>query len=301
MTAPTDFIDVPSGALCGATVTLTCKGPDEERSYVLEYDSQLDPDDYITAVTAVAGDTAVAITDIMVLGKRFRFTLTGGTLNQKSGIEFTITLKSGDIRTLVCVLNVEAQGVLQTGTVPVIMGPQGARGTQIWFSDSDPTSTFTPPNGVAVNTGDIVYSQASNAFWVASYVESVLTWTKTAEFVTTIDADSVITTETNTATIGNVTDDAIYSKTHIDNILGQIGNNSLYVDQNGVIKIVPSNSGELPTDLTINGEVYMAGATTLPTGLSDNGGVVMTDGSVYFPGTFSNGGVLSVNPNATGA
>lgn len=177
MTAPTDFIDVPSGALCSATVTLTCKGPDEERSYFLEYDSQLDPDDYITTVTAVAGDTAVAITDITVLGRRFRFTLSGGTLNQQSGIEFTMNLKSGDIRTLVCVLTIEAQGVIQTGTVPVIMGSQGARGTQIWFSDSDPTSSYTPPTGVAINKGDVVYSSATNTFWVASYVSSVLTWT----------------------------------------------------------------------------------------------------------------------------
>ena len=211
MTAPTDFIDVPSGALCGTTVTLTCKGPDEERSYFLEYDSQLDPDDYITAVTAVAGDTAVAITDITVLGRRFRFTLSGGTLNQKSGIEFTMTLKSGDIRTLICVLTIEAQGVLQSGTVPVIMGAQGARGTQIWFSDSDPTSSFVPPNSVAVNAGDIVYSQASNAFFTASYVSGVLTWTKTAAFVATVDADSVIITTDNNVTIGNVADYAVAS------------------------------------------------------------------------------------------
>lgn len=211
MTAPTDFIDVPSGALCGAIVTLTCKGPDEERSYFLEYDSQLDPDDYITAVTAVAGDTAVAITDITVLGRRFRFTLSGGTLNQKSGIEFTMTLKSGDIRTLICVLTIEAQGVLQTGTVPVIMGTQGARGTQVWFSDSDPTSSFTPPNDVAVNTGDIVYSQASNAFFTASYVSGALTWTKTAAFVATVDADSVIITASNNVSIGDVADYAVAS------------------------------------------------------------------------------------------
>lgn len=176
MTAPTDFIDVPSGALCGAIVTLTCKGPDEERSYFLEYDSQLDPDDYITGVTAVAGDTALAITNITVLGRRFRFTISGGTLNMKSGLEFTMTLKSGDIRTLICVVTIEAQGVLQTGTIPVIMGAQGARGTQIWFSDTDPTTSFVPPNGVAVNAGDSVYSSGSATFFVASFVSGSLTW-----------------------------------------------------------------------------------------------------------------------------
>lgn len=248
MTAPTDFVDVPSGALCGATVTLTCKGPDEERSYFLEYDSQLDPDDYITAVTAVAGDTAVAITDITVLGRRFRFTLSGGTLNQKSGIEFTMNLKSGDIRTLICVLTIEAQGVLQSGIIPVIMGPQGARGTQIWFSDSDPTSTFTPPNDVAVNTGDIVYSQASNAFFTASYANGVLTWTKTAAFVTTVDADSVIITAENNTTLGDVADYAVASEAVT----------SFFEVVNGRLCIIRTKLYTTPTE---DGELFDNGGT----------------------------------------
>lgn len=246
MTAPTDFTDVPSGALCGAIVALTCKGPDEDRSYVIEYDSQLDPDDYITAVTAVAGDTAVAITDITVLGKRFRFTLTGGTLNQTSGIEFTMTLKSGDIRTLVCVVSIEAQGVLQSGTVPVVMGSQGARGTQIWFSDADPTATFTPPNSVAVNSGDIVYSQASNAFWTASYVDSALTWTKTAAFVTTVDANSVIITATNNTTLGDVADSAVAS--------GAV--TGFFKVVNGRLCIIRTKLATTPTE---DGEIYDPG------------------------------------------
>ena len=75
----------------------------------------------------------------------------------------------------------------------------------------------------------------------------------------------------------------------------------MYVDQAGVLRPVPADQGVLPSDVTVNGTVYMAGATALPPGLSSNGGVIMTDGSVYFPGTFSNGGVLSVNPNASGA
>ena len=248
MTAPTDFVDVPSGALCGATVTLTCKGPDEERSYFLEYDSQLDPDDYIVSVTGAAGDTDIAITNITVLGRRFRFTLTGGTLNQTSGIEFTMTLKSGDIRTLVCVVSIEAQGVLQSGTVPVIMGSQGARGTQIWFSDSDPTSTFTPPNDVAVNTGDIVYSQASNAFWTASYVDNVLTWTKTAAVVTTVDASSIIITATNNTTLGDVADYAVASEVVT----------SFFEVVNGRLCIIRTKLYTTPTE---DGELFDNGGT----------------------------------------
>ena len=62
MTAPTDFIEIPSGVLCGQVIELTRKGPDEDRSYVIEYSQQLYPDDYIspTGITWVAGDDALA-------------------------------------------------------------------------------------------------------------------------------------------------------------------------------------------------------------------------------------------------
>jgi len=104
--------------------------------------------------------------------------------------------------------------------------------------------------------------------------------------------------------------DATYQKTAAlsakvaaiyDGWQAQVGAQGVYVDENGIVRSIPKTRGSLPSDVTLNGDVYMAGETALPAGLSDNGGVIMTDGSVYFPGTFSNGGVLSVNPNATGA
>ncbi len=242
MTAPTDFIDVPSGSLCGVSVSIACKGPNEDRSYFLEYGNQLDPDDYITAVTAVAGDELIAITNIVVIGRRFRFTLAGGTINQVSGVEFTITLKSGDVRTLVCVVSIKAQGVLQSGNVPVVMGSQGARGTQIWFSDSDPTSEFTPDDGSAVNNGDVVYSQSSNSFYVASYVNSVLTWTKTAAIITTVTAASPIDTATNTTTLGTVADNSIESKAVTDFFTVMSGR--LCINRS-MLSATPTQDGEL--------------------------------------------------------
>ncbi|GAN91478.1 hypothetical protein Gbfr_040_004 [Gluconobacter frateurii M-2] len=77
----------------------------------------------------------------------------------------------------------------------------------------------------------------------------------------------------------------------------QVGAQGVYVDEGGIVRSIPKISGVLPADVTLNGGVYVAGATALPPGLSSNGGVIMTDGSVYFPGTFSNGGVLCANPN----
>lgn len=239
MTAPTDFTIVPAGALCGVSVALTCKGQNEDRSYVIEYDTQLSPDDYIIGpITWSAGDDALNLTNVTPYGRRFSFTASGGTLNQKSGIKFVLPLKSGDIRTLVCVITIEEQGVLQTGNIPVVMGAQGARGTQIWFSESDPTSNFEPPDGTAVNPGDIVYSQATNAFWTASYIGNVLTWTKTAAFVTTADGNSVI----NNTTLGAIADDAILSKSVTD--FFQIINGRLCL-MRSKLHVTPTQDGEI--------------------------------------------------------
>lgn len=186
MTAPTDFIEVPSGALCGATITLTCKGPDEERSYVIEYDSQLDPDDYISGpITWEAGDPTLSVTNATPYGRRFRFTLNGGTLNQKSGITFTIPLKSGDIRTLTCVLTIEEQGVLQTGTVPVIMGPQGQRGVTMFTGSDDPTASYVPPSGWVILSNDLYLNETSNALFRATVAtDGTVSWLKIAQLGT---------------------------------------------------------------------------------------------------------------------
>ncbi|MBO1361448.1 hypothetical protein J2D73_16810 [Acetobacter sacchari] len=62
--------------------------------------------------------------------------------------------------------------------------------------------------------------------------------------------------------------------------------------------VTATTLGTLPDDVTLEGDVYIAGATALPTGLTTNGSVIMTDGTVYFPNTQSNGGVLSVYTGA---
>lgn len=263
MTAPIDFLEVPASALCGEVIALTCKGPDEERSYVIEYGQQLDPDDYIasTGFEWLAGDSSLTVTNIKSFGKRFRFTLNGGTLNQKSGLTITIPLVSGDIRTLTLAVTIETQGVLQSGTVPVIMGSQGPRGTIIWPYDSDtvPPSNWSPSDTIAVKTGDFVILTQSYEFYTI-----------------TVANDGTIT----------------YALSFDLNAPPfNLPSGTYYVDQDNTVKYA-AVQGTLPADVTLNGGVYMAGATTLPTGLSNNGGVIMTDGSVYYPKTWNNNGVL---------
>lgn len=327
MTAPTDFIEIPSGALCGEIMQLTCKGPDEERSYVIEYSQQLDPDDYIapTGITWTAGDTALSVTNITSHGRRFRFTLSGGTLNQKSGLTFVLPLVSGDVREITFVITIEEQGVLQSGTIPVIMGAQGARGTIIWpyVGNTVPPNDWTPQSGVAIRTGDFVLVSGTHQIYEITVDNQGLA--SYALFVdlgayARINPDTIITTETNSISIGNLVDNQAASKKVTDFFhvspsgelsidpetkIGDTGKNlsdvlsredqlpsgTYYIDQSNVVRLA-RQIGDLPSDLSLNGGVYMAGATALPTGLTSNGGVVMTDGSVYFPNTINNIGVL---------
>ena len=261
MTAPTDFIEVPSGALCSELMTLTCKGPDEERSYVIEYTQQLDPDDYIAATgfTYTVGDPLMSVTNVVSHGRRFRFTLNGGTLNMKSGITFVFPLVSGDIRELTFAITVEEQGVLQSGTVPVIMGAQGQRGVTLWTGIEDPTSSYTPPSGWAILTNDLFLNEDSNSLFQASVAsDGTVTWNKIAR---------------------------------LGNPLSNLPDGTYYVDQNNHV-VYSYSAAELPDGVILNGGVYMVGTATLPTGLSSNGGVIMTDGSVYYLKTWNNNGVL---------
>ena len=217
MTAPTDFIEIPSGALCGEVMQLTCKGPDEERSYVIEYSQQLDPDDYIATdgITWTAGDTALSVTNITSHGRRFRFTLSGGTLNQKSGLTFVLPLVSGDVREITFVITIEAQGVLQSGTIPVIMGAQGSRGTIIWpyIGNTVPPNDWVPQSGVPIRSGDFVLVSGLNEIYeitVANDGTATYSLFLNLNVDAIVSADTVIQTKTNNSvTLGNIADTSV--------------------------------------------------------------------------------------------
>ena len=217
MTAPTDFIEIPSGALCGEVIQLTCKGPDEERSYVIEYSQQLDPDDYISpnGITWTAGDTALSVTNITSHGRRFRFTLSGGTLNQKSGLTFVFPLVSGDVREITFVITIEEQGVLQSGTIPVIMGAQGARGTIIWpyVGNTVPPDDWVPQSDMPIRTGDFVLVSELNEIYeitVANDGTATYSLFLNLNVDAVVVADTVIQTEANpSVTLGDIADTSV--------------------------------------------------------------------------------------------
>lgn len=73
----------------------------------------------------------------------------------------------------------------------------------------------------------------------------------------------------------------------------QLPSGTYFVDQSGAV-LRADTVGTLPTDVTLNGGVYMAGATALPAGLSVDPatGMILTDGTTYYPNTINNVGVL---------
>ncbi|MBS1016907.1 hypothetical protein [Acetobacter persici] len=75
---------------------------------------------------------------------------------------------------------------------------------------------------------------------------------------------------------------------------GKLDASAVYADPSGLVRFMPPVIGTLPTDVTLNGGVYIAGATALPAGLSADPatGMILTDGSTYYPNTINNVGVL---------
>lgn len=255
MTAPIDFLEIPASALCGEVIALTCKGPDEERSYVIEYGQQLDPDDYIatSGIKWLAGDSSITITNIQAMGKRFRFTLNGGTLNVRSGITFTLPLMSGDIRTLTLVVSIESQGILQCGTIPVIMGSQGARGTIIWpyVGNTVPPDDWVPQSGMPIRTGDFVLiSETHQIYEITVDNLGFASYTLFIDLGASaqINPDTVITTEDNSISIGDLVDNQAGSKKVTD---------FFYVTSGGYLAI---DSSKLPdTDPAVADAVWLNG------------------------------------------
>lgn len=78
------------------------------------------------------------------------------------------------------------------------------------------------------------------------------------------------------------------------------GGTSGYADIGGNLLEAPATTAVVPSDFTVNGNVYIApeayinGTTALPAGLSvdSSTGIVLTDGTVAFQNTINNVGVL---------
>lgn len=73
----------------------------------------------------------------------------------------------------------------------------------------------------------------------------------------------------------------------------QIPAGTYIIDHSNAVLQVPA-AGELPADVTLNGDIYIAGTLPLPAGLSADPvtGIILTDGTAYYPNTTNNGGVL---------
>ncbi|EHH68366.1 hypothetical protein [Gluconobacter morbifer] len=144
-------------------------------------------------------------------------------------------------------------------------------------------------NGVAAldSTGALTLSDGDNLVSGLTVSPATQTATATLKPLLTLDGAAKVRTSEGDVLISDFSD--------------RLPASAFYTDAQGYIRKIPAVVGTLPADVTLNGGVYMAGASSLPVGLSSNGGIVMTDGSVFYPNTINNGGVLCATSNATGA
>ncbi|QNT79287.1 phage fiber-tail adaptor protein [Entomobacter blattae] len=166
--APGDWFVVPSGPLCHQVMLLNCKGPGESRRYWIDFHNQLAKDDEIVAIGAEAGDPKLVLSEFVADPDNrgaFYVTISGGTLNMRSGIRFRLTLETGEVREVVLQSLVMDQGLISGPNCPPVSLGRGIRGTQIWIVDKDPDASYVPPSGFAPLIYDMVINETTNGLW----------------------------------------------------------------------------------------------------------------------------------------
>ncbi|QNT79176.1 phage fiber-tail adaptor protein [Entomobacter blattae] len=166
--SPWDWFVVPPGKLCHQVMLLNCKGPGESRRYWIDFHNQLARDDELTAISAEAGDPKLVLSEFVADPENrgaFYVTISGGTLNMRSGIRFRLILDTGEVREVVLQSLVMDQGLISGPNCPPVSLGRGIRGTQIWIADKDPDASYVPPNGFAPLVYDLVINETTNGLW----------------------------------------------------------------------------------------------------------------------------------------
>lgn len=128
------MIIIPGGCLDHTEIPMACKGPDEILRYQFSIANRIRGGDTIAAVSMKASKGNVVANEITYSGVSFMATLSGGVLNTKEGLEFSITTNEGDVITFTATLPISPQGVIGQGENGAYIlgatGPQGIQGPQ---------------------------------------------------------------------------------------------------------------------------------------------------------------------------
>lgn len=125
---------LPGGCLGSTEIDLQCKSPDEAVFYQFSMVSRMASNDRIVTVLADASssDQSIVIDQLSCSGQIFKCRISGGTLNTKVGIKFTVTTATTEILTFTATLPIEPSGIIGEGANGFYVigndGPQGEQG-----------------------------------------------------------------------------------------------------------------------------------------------------------------------------
>mgnify|MGYP001204848299 CR=1 FL=1 len=193
-------------------------------------------------------------------------------------------------------VSVLAQGISETiGLSDAVTAAQAAAATAAAQAEQAAENATNGVNAARGKADGVAALDASGnlALTDGTVLQSVLsvspaTQTQTATLtpLLTLDESAKVRTASGDISISSVAD--AMQDTDYLTVLG------------GSVVSRPTVTGTIPSDFTVNGNIYIApaaytnGVSVLPAGLSVDAdtGIILTDGSVFFPNTINNIGVL---------
>ena len=223
------------------------------------------------------------------------------SLPQASAVSSTDTLvgvvtSAGTTQAEQIPVSVLAEGISETiGLSDAVTTAQTAAGTATTQAEQATENAANgvnaargKANGVAAldGSGNLALTDGTALQSVLTVVPATQTQTATLKPILALDESAKIRTLS-----GDIALSDMATAMQDDDYLTVLG---------GAVVARPSTTGAVPSDFTVNGNVYVAPAayisnlSSLPAGLSVDAdtGIVLTDGSIFFPNTINNIGVL---------
>ncbi|CAI3948743.1 Lysophospholipase L1 or related esterase. Includes spore coat protein LipC/YcsK (TesA) (PDB:1BWP), partial [Commensalibacter communis] len=127
------IIILPSGCLGTTEIDLQCKSPTESVFYQFSMANRMASTDRILCVVASpsSSDETVVVDQSSVSGQTFKVRISGGRINTKVGINFTVTTALTEVLTFVATLPISPSGIIGEGeNGSYVIGNDGPQGEQ---------------------------------------------------------------------------------------------------------------------------------------------------------------------------
>ncbi|MDI2112075.1 phage fiber-tail adaptor protein [Commensalibacter nepenthis] len=153
------IVILPAGCLGQTEIDLQCKSPSESVFYQFSMANRMASTDRITCVTASpsSSDDTIVVDQITISGQTFKVRISGGVLNTKVGIRFTVTTALTEVLNFVVTLPISPSGVIGEGENGAYVigndGPQGEQGKAASITIGKVIASEAGSQPSVVNTG----------------------------------------------------------------------------------------------------------------------------------------------------